>query len=73
MPSDLLKLHSYAAGALLVFCLFVVVTGWAPSGGSRDTAPVSVRENPASYKPVYGSSTGWIPIPVGGGGYSSGK
>lgn len=70
---DPLKLHFYASLALLGLCLFVIATGWVPNSGSTDNVPMSVRENPASYKPVYGSSTGWVPIPVGGGGYSSGK
>jgi len=73
MQSDPLKFHLYGCLALLVFCVFVAATGRTPDSGSQDSAPLSVRENPASYKPVYGQSTGWIPIPVAGGGYSSGK
>lgn len=72
MQSDPLKMHLYACVALLALCLVVILTGWTPRSSLTDNAPVSVRENPGSYTPVYGHA-GWIPIPVAGGGYSSGK
>ena len=71
--TDPVKLHFYACLAMLGFCVFVIATGRTPDSGHTETAPLSVRENPASYKPIYSSTTGWIPIPVAGGGYSSGK
>ena len=37
------------------------------------TVPVSVRNNPASYRPAYGGYSGYRAPPSSSGGYSAGK
>ncbi len=50
------------------------VLGLGGSTSSGDTVPVSVRDNPSSYRPVYGAPTGYRPPgSTSSGGYSAGK
>lgn len=49
------------------------VTGFGVSAGSSEIVPVSVRDNPSSYRPVYGGYTGYRAPVSSSGGYSAGK
>ncbi len=53
----------------------LATTGWAPSTRAKQEAlPVSVRTNPASYRPVYTGYHAIVRTSSGtGGGYRSGK
>lgn len=52
----------------------IVATGWTPTRAKQETVPVSVRDNPASYKPSYALFLGYHVIyTTSGGGYRSGK
>jgi hypothetical protein len=54
-----------------------VLLGPGDSHVRTDQLPVSVRDNPASWKPSYDDHTGYhlilVPVPSGGGGYDWGK
>jgi hypothetical protein len=59
----------------VLFGLTLLFGGMIIPHGRRAPAepiPVSARDNPASYKPIYKRQSGWYPIPIGGG-YRSGK
>jgi len=63
-------------GALLLSgAAFSTLTGIGASIGSAETVPVSVRNNPASYRPVYSGHSGYRApsSSSSSGGYSSGK
>lgn len=48
--------------------------GYAPNTNTvTEQIPTSVRDNPASYRPIYTGYTGWSPRTTGSGGYSYGK
>lgn len=55
------------------------VGGWVPDDSVTEIAPMSVRDNPGSYKPAYALYTGFhprvssSPRTTGSGGYSYGK
>ncbi len=52
----------------------LVTTGWTPTRAKQTSVPVSVRDNPASYKPTYALYRGYHVIyTTSGGGYRSGK
>ncbi len=52
----------------------LVATGWTPTSARQENVPVSVRDNPASYKPSYALFRGYHVIYTSsGGGYRSGK
>ena len=52
----------------------MVTTGWTPTRAKQANVPVSVRDNPASYKPTYALYRGYHVIyTTSGGGYRSGK
>ncbi len=70
----LLRLWTAVAvfGALL--SVGAAATGYVPSGGVSTVLPVSVRNNPASWRPVYAGWSGWhSPSSTGGGGFGFGK
>ncbi len=63
----------FAIGCVLIAVDFLGTVNSTPTfKPNSEPIPVSARDNPASYKPVYKRYTGWHPLPVGGG-YSSGK
>ena len=69
-----LMIPHFLVGALIAGGgALVTAMNWAPATARSETVPVSVRENPSSYKPSYVIFTGWRPVPTSGGGYSSGK
>jgi hypothetical protein len=71
---NLVTSHFALGLALLVGGGGLVATGWTPTQSKRETVPVSVRDNPASYKPSYGLFWGYHVIyTTSGGGYRSGK
>lgn len=73
---DLLRLHFIGTLLCTAAVAAAVQAGFCPHAAVSETAPVTVRDNPASYRPSYVGSTGFRPIPTGGGsggGWSSGK
>ena len=64
------KLYLGFGGVLVAACWAVALTGFGLTPSRSETAPVSVRENPATFRASYSTWTGWHPIfiPVGGGG-----
>ena len=58
---------------LLIGSAISTVTGIGASLGAVATVPVSVRNNPASYRPAYGGYSGYRAPPSSSGGYSAGK
>ena len=70
----LLRFYQAACWAVLLLSGVIAVSGWAPGSSTREDVPLSVRDNPSSYRPVYVRAHGWRPPPVSSsGGYSSGK
>jgi hypothetical protein len=70
----LLRIWSVLAVALAFASVGVAATGWVPSGGVSETLPVTVRDNPASWRPSYVGWSGWrSPSSTGGGGFGFGK
>lgn len=71
------KLYLCFGTALVAGCWVLALTGFSLSAPPSEVAPVSVRENPASFRPSYSTWTGWHPIPIpvsgGGGGFGFGK
>lgn len=79
----------FAMAALVVGgTSLMLLAGWQPSRTATDTVPISIRDNPGSYKPSHaahtgyhrpgGSRTGGVVIVnsrrrTHGGGYSYGK
>ena len=59
------------------FNMLMWTIGSIGSKAPSEQIPVTVRDNPASYKPSLTKYTGWTAKPVptssGGGGYSHGK
>ena len=49
------------------------LTGMTVTTGSSETVPVTVRNNPSSYRPVYGTYSGYHAPVSSSGGYSAGK
>lgn len=69
-----IRLHFLGTLALSLLAGALVWGGWCPSSVQVDQAPVTVRDNPASYRPSYASYTGYrAPVSSSGGGWSSGK
>lgn len=62
-------------GALIAgFCAMSLWGGYVPNTETiTEQMPVTVRDNPASYRPTYIGGTGWSPRTTGSGGYSFGK
>ena len=61
-------------GVFILAGAFVsTVTGVGVSSGGSETVPVSVRNNPSSYRPVYGNYSGYHTPVSSSGGYSAGK
>lgn len=53
--------------------LLSTITGVGVTTGRSETVPVSVRSNPSSYRPVYGTYSGYHTPVSSSGGYSAGK
>ncbi len=52
----------------------IAYTGWAPGTSTTETVPVSVRTNPASYRPIYTGYHYYARTSTSsGGGYRTGK
>ena len=64
-----------AVGLLFLGGSFVsTVFGLGGTTSTGDSVPVSVRDNPSSYRPIYGAPTGYRPPgSTSSGGYSAGK
>ena len=61
-----------AAGGIA--CGVAAFVGVVPGGDPSETVPMSVRDNPSSYRPSYGYYSGWHPpSSTGGGGFGFGK
>ena len=58
---------------ILAGALVSTVSGVGVSSGSSESVPVSVRNNPSSYRPVYGNYSGYHAPVSSSGGYSAGK
>jgi len=58
---------------ILAGALVSTVSGVGVSSGSSESVPVSVRNNPSSYRPVYGNYSGYHTPVSSSGGYSAGK
>lgn len=51
---------------------FVALGGYAPGSPPREEVPVSARDNPGAWRPIYVGSTGYT-SPSSSGGYDFGK
>lgn len=73
--TSLARLHASFGFVALAIVLLAVVTGWAPTTDTRSQIVPNVRENPASYRPVYvpRTSRGGTSGRSTGGGFGSGK
>ena len=77
----LIKLWFVTGLAIVGVAGWTVVSGWTPTTTRSEVVPVSVRANPASYKPTYRAHLGYHTFIVvhssgrrtGGGGYRYGK
>jgi hypothetical protein len=58
-------------GLLMAGCWAFALIGTPAREGQ--VVPMSVRENPASFRPSYVLWTGWHPAPSSGGGFGFGK
>ncbi|MEQ1506014.1 MAG: hypothetical protein ABMB14_27530 [Myxococcota bacterium] len=67
------KLYVVFGSVAMLLCWALALFGTPAS--TSEVAPVSVRENPASFRPVYSTWTGWHPMPApsSGGGFGFGK
>lgn len=66
--------HLLGTLALTLLFGFMALSGWCPNQVWTEQAPVTVRDNPASYRPSYVVWTGYrVPPSSSGGGWSSGK
>lgn len=65
----------FALGVVLsLIAGFALWAGYVPNTATvSEQIPVSVRDNPASYRPIYIGGSGWSPRTTGSGGYSFGK
>ena len=71
---NLVSAHFGLGLLLLIGGAGLVTSGWSPTRTVRETVPVSVRDNPTSYKPSYAPYVGYhIIYTTTGGGYRSGK
>lgn len=72
---DLSRLHFYGGLVGLVFLALISVLGLAPGTDKSETVPVSVRDNPTSYRAAYIGFFGYTARPTAGsgGGYRVGK
>ena len=69
-----LRIWALIASVAGVACVAMGLLGYVPAGGRSETVPLSVRDNPSSYRPSYGYYTGWHPpSSTGGGGFGFGK
>ena len=69
------RLYLVVGSLLVAACWAMAWFGTSLSRPSSETAPVSVRENPATFRSSYVIWTGWHPLPVrssSGGGTSGG-
>ena len=71
------NLYLLVGTLLMAGCWAIAWFGVSVVPTRSEVVPVSVRENPASFRPSYILWTGWRPIPVsssnGGGGFGFGK
>lgn len=71
------KLYLGIGSVLVAWCWVAAALGLGESSARPEVVPVSVRENPATFRPSYSTWTGWHPIPIptsgGGGGFGFGK
>lgn len=67
------KLYIVGGTLGIVLCWSLAVFDLTPT--PPEVVPVSVRENPASFRPSYSGYTGWHPLPApsSGGGFGFGK
>jgi len=49
------RTYSVFAGCVLAALTWIHFTGWSPFGVSEDKVPTSVRDNPGSARPAYGT------------------
>jgi hypothetical protein len=66
---------AFGASAMAV-CWLLALSGFSFTNNRPEVVPVSVRDNPASFRPSYTVYTGWHPVPVpssSGGGFGFGK
>ncbi len=70
-----LSIALIAVGCVILFCSGALSLLGVGGGTSRsETIPVSVRDNPSSYRPAYAGYSGYrAPVTTSSGGYSSGK
>lgn len=67
------KLYLAFGTSALALCWVLGLSGFTFTYNTPETVPVSVRENPASFRPSYSGFTGWHPMPSsGGGGFGGG-
>lgn len=66
------KLYLLFGTSAIALCWALAVTGFSFTYNKPEVVPLSVRDNPASFRPSYGGYTGWHPIPSGGGGFGGG-
>lgn len=69
-----LLVHAVCLAVFVGFAFLLTASDFRFGGTSSEPIPVSVRDNPASWRPVYVGASGWrAPATSGGGGYSFGK
>jgi hypothetical protein len=65
-----------AFGALVTCGCWALALAGPPSTSRPEVMPMSVRDNPASFRPTYSLYSGWHPLPSpssSGGGFGFGK
>lgn len=67
-----LRLYQMAVLGALGLASFLAISGLAPGSPPREEVPVSARDNPGAWRPIYRGSTGYTP-PSSSGGYDFGK
>lgn len=69
------KLYLAFGASAMALCWVLALSGFSFTSNKPQVVPVTVRDNPASFRPSYGGWTGWHPSPSysGGGGFSFGK
>ena len=71
------KMYLLSGFSSMALCWALAI--WSPSCSTSrpEVAPVTVRDNPASFRPSFVVWTGWHPMPVttsgSGGGFGFGK
>ena len=49
------------------------LSGLSVSSTAREDVPMSARDNPGAWRPIYTGSTGYHPLPTSSDGYDFGK